>query len=175
MRKKNIKYLFFTAIFIYFLFGLFMFGINKNGEVEGQYLENNEEQEIGLKMSELENEVIKRINAIEQQKKDNILDSDILLKEIEISRQYLQEHFGENNITNEIELNLLYHSSFLKSLGENYGINDNDLLGISRAIHSYMIDKLCGSSNNDREKELKEEMEKMTEAQSLEVVKAIIE
>lgn len=175
MKKKNVKYLLLIAIFAYLLFGIVIFSINKNADSEVQHLENNEGQEIGLKMSELENEVAKKINTISQQKKDNELDSDTLLNEIEISRQYLQENFGKENTTEEIALNLLYHSSFLKSLGEYYEINGNNLLGTSKEIHSYMIDNLYGSSNVDREKNLKEEMKKTMKEQSLEVMNVIIE
>lgn len=175
MRKKNVKYLFFTAIIVYFLFGFAIFSVNKNTDLEGQHLENNEGQEIGLKMSELESEVTKVINTIAQKNKDNELDSDILLNEIESSRQYLQENFGKENITEEISLNLLYHSSFLKSLGEYFEINDNNLLSVSKEIHSYMIDELYGSSSTDKEKQLKEKVKNITEEESLEVVKEIME
>lgn len=175
MKKKNVKYLFFIAIIIYLLFGLVSFMGIKNTDSEGEYLENNEGQECGLKMSEVEKEVTNKINTIAQQKRDNELDSDILLNEIESSRKYLQENLGKENVTEETALKLLYHSSFLKSLGEYYKINDNNLLSTLKAIHSYMIDELCGSSNMDRENQLKEDVKTISEEKSLEIVKEIME
>ena len=42
-----------------------------------------------------------------EKNKDNELDSDILLNEIESSRQYLQENFGKENITEEESLEVV--------------------------------------------------------------------
>ena len=174
MKEKTLKYLCLSVISIYFLFGLFFFGMDKDVNSKGQHLENSKGQEIAFKMNELEKEVMKRIHTIDQQKKDNILDSDTLLSEIENSRQYLQDHFAEENITNETSLNLLYHSSLLTSLGEYYEIDDNNLPRVSRAIHSSTIDQLCGGLNADMEKQLKEEIKKLTKEQSVELVKVIL-
>lgn len=175
MRRKNKKNLFLVVIVIYFLVGLSMFSIDKEPDTGGQYLENNEGQEIGLKMSELENKVIKRINSIERQRKENTLDENILLEEIETSIRYLQDNVGKENIASDVAFNLLYHSSFLKSLGEQYEINDNNMIKVSKEIHSYMIDRLYGGFDADREKKLKEEIPKLTEEQSLKILKLIIE
>lgn len=99
MKEKTLKYLCLSVISIYFLFGLFFFGMDKDVNSKGQHLENSKGQEIAFKMNELEKEVMKRIHT---------------------------------------------------------------------------IDQLCGGLNADMEKQLKEEIKKLTKEQSVELVKVIL-
>ena len=77
-------------------------------------------------------------------------------------------------LNNDCYMELLYHSSFLNLLGEEYKISNNDLIKLANEAHTYIVNVMNNEYDENRAVELKRELQKVTEEDSLKVVEKII-
>ncbi|MCI5512138.1 MAG: hypothetical protein ACI4DX_03065 [Oliverpabstia sp.] len=173
-KKKGFIYILLILVSIYILVGLIFFGANKENSKPGTHLENNEGQELGLQMSDVENEAKENVLNIEKQKKEGNLDENALLEQVEASRKYLVDNLNAVDLNNDCYMELLYHSSFLNLLGEEYKISNNDLIKLANEAHTYIVNVMNNEYDENRAVELKRELQKVTEEDSLKVVEKII-
>ena len=163
--KKVLGTILITVVIIYFAAGAIFFGRDKNTEIQAQYVENNEGQEVELQMFEAE----------EQAKEEETIDKGELLSQIETSKNYLQENLVNITSENENYIELLHHSAFFIALGEKYDSDDNKLVQTAKEIHTYLINLLQEGEDKAAEEKLIEELQDISDETMTELVDNIME
>lgn len=173
--KKVLGTILITVVLIYFAAGAIFFGRDKNTEIQAQYVENNEGQEVELQMFEAEEQAKEEVLLIDSQKEEETIDKGELLSQIETSKDYLQENLVNTTSGNENYIELLHHSAFFIALGEKYDSDDNKLVQTAKEIHTYLINLLQEGEDKAAEEKLIEELQDISDETMTELVDNIME
>ncbi len=170
-RKKVIGICFGVIVFLYAAVGAVFFLSTKEKELSAKQEENVKEQEVPMRMSEQEERVNKDIKEVYSRLENGTLKKEELLADILERKNYLQDNITNVKMEEERFQTLVYHSSYLTSLGETC---KNEIVETARDIHSYLIDRLRSESNEETEYQFVQQLKSVHEESADELADCIM-
>lgn len=170
-RKKVIGICFGVIVFVYASIGAVFFLSAKEKELFTKQEENVKEQEVPMRMSEQEEKVNRDIKDVYSRLENGTLKKEELLADILERKNYLQDNITNVKMEEERFQTLVYHSSYLTSLGETC---KNEIVETARDIHSYLIDRLRSEPNEEAEYQFVQRLKNIHEESADELADCIM-